>query len=277
MVLSGIPEILAYTIVFDLARDFEGQLWVATDSGVFVQSADGSQWTRNITAERIGNIVAVDSGLVSMQQKNFILDRPFDIRPYVWWDNLHLGCTQNGVWTTTCAKETVAYDTVKTHVLNCPKPGFCYASLQYGGDYPRLVQLDHGAIVKTHSFPGTVYDMALAPNGRIWVATGAGLFSLDSGTFEGQREAIGSDLGYEPIPIQKTVGQSKPFWSLHGRVLTFSGQAGRVELFDLLGNRQASETLGKNSPNMAIPHRGVWVVRFTGTNGAITSVPLAVP
>jgi len=138
-------------------------------------------------------------------------------------------------------------------------PGECF---EVNSPYSGLHYIDHGVDVRAVSLPYT-FDLALAPNGKLWAATGFGLFSIDTATFVATREYIGLDT---PVVATLPHTSQQRLWSvtqLERNLRVQSTVAGAVDLIDLTGHRLQRMDLDRQSVTLTVPHAGVWIVRWT--------------
>jgi len=249
--LSGIPAELATGPVRSLVKDFKNRLWAGTDSGVWVQNAEGdTTWTYHAVGWPVKNIYPMDTNQVVVSSFRIGMD---------------------GYDPSTAKKACFESDTLRSNcttlaIMNlCPRPGECF---EVNGMHKGLQYFDHG--VSVHSLlMNYIFDLALAPNGKLWAATGYGLYSIDTATFVATREYIGLDT---PVVATLPHASQQRLWNVtqQGRNLRVQcSVAGAVDLIDLTGHRVSHVVVNREARMLAVPHAGVWLVRWTSVTGVV--------
>jgi len=239
--------------VRSLAKDFKNRLWAGTDSGVWVQDAEGdTTWTYHAVGWPVKNIFPIDTNQVVVASFHMALDG-YDAT------TAKKACFENDSMRASCS--TTAYALVNL----CPRPGECF---EVNSPHSGLHYIDHGVDVRAVALPYT-FDLALAPNGKLWAATGYGLYSIDTATFVATREYIGLDT---PVVATLPHASQQRLWSVaqQGRNLRVqSSVAGAVDLIDLTGHRVSHAEVNREARTLVVPHAGVWLVRWTSVTGVV--------
>jgi len=243
--ITDLPSQLSSQPIQSIARDFKGRLWVGSDSGVWIQNEATSSWKFQGTGWPVRNIFPMDTNEVVATSYHSVLD---GYSP----DSARQVCFENDTVQASCS--------IPSFTIYCPYPGKCYTANE--GYLQDRIQ---GVLSRQIYLPNTV-DLALAPNGKLWAATGNGLYSIDTSTFVATREYLGLDTPVVALPRMKQNME----WNLvqQGRQLFIhSSVAGWVELIGIDGTREQRMELKKGSMQMLVPHAGVWLLRWTPCSG----------
>jgi len=109
--IAGLPIELATSPVRSLAKDFKNRLWAGTDSGVWVQDAEGdTTWTYHAVGWPVKNIFPIDTNQVMVASFHMALDG-YDAT------TAKKACFENDSMRASCS--TTAYALVNL----CPRPG----------------------------------------------------------------------------------------------------------------------------------------------------------